>query len=218
MRRYSPALFARASRQLSVFMSIVIFLVLTAGAVAVAQTVDTAPLPAGATTETTTVIGWILKALLGATAIAVAFAAVKLSGFLNAKTQETGQSMTKQALWGAVNTLWLKTQAIGSKIFQKDRALIEKILSDGKVTHEEVQQLSAAILADLQEVAGQEIPIIKSLLVGGSQGGLQTMLTGWATAVAHKLLGVTDSAPTNSPTSANPAPKPEIAVAPSSPT
>lgn len=212
--RFNPALFARAGRQLSIIFSLIIFLALTGATVAIAQTVNTAPLPAGATTDATTVLGWVLRALLAGTFIAGAWAAFKLSQFLSAKTNETGQSVARQTMWGAINTGWLKIQTIGSKVLIKEKPLMEKILADGKVTHEELTQFTNAIIADFREIAAAELPIIKDLLLGGSESGLTSMIHGWAATVANKLLsGGAGDKPTASPTSAAPAPVPVVAPA-----
>lgn len=197
MRRFNPNLFARAGQQVGNFLSVLLFVVMTLGTVAIAQTVDTAPLPAGTTTDATTVLGWILRALLGGAFIAGAWACWKLSQFLGAKATQTGADGARSAGWGLVNMVWLKVQTAGAKILSKEKPLMEKILADGQVTHDEVMQLTNAILVDVREVAAAELPMLKNFL--GGEGVLNTMLHGWAATVATKLLsGGAGNAPTTS--------------------
>jgi hypothetical protein len=195
-----PKNFNRAGRQLAAFLSVCIFLALTLAAVAVAQTVNVAPVTAATPADATTVMGWVLRALLGAGLILGGIACVWLTKFLAAQTEKTGQSTMHAAVIGIANKVWLLVQAVGSKLIAKEKPLLDKILSDGVVTAEEFNALKAAVVSDLRDQLSESLPMVKALLGNGTESGLTTVLEGLVAKFLHGYItGQIPTAPTTLP-------------------
>lgn len=156
---------------------------------------DNAIPAAGASADT--VVGWIFKALLGLLIGASTWVAVKVSKFLEAKQAQVGMNTAQTLAWSLTNKVWLKAQAVASKILAKEKALLDKILSDGVVTAEEFQTFKLAVENDLRDQVAEEIPMLGSL-IGGS-GPVSTLISGFASKVAHNLITGQTSAPTQTP-------------------
>lgn len=188
--------FNRSARHLAILASGFLFACFTVplllGTMAFA---DVAAAPAGASTDT--ILGWVLKGVLTLTILAGGWGAVKLSGFLLAKTQQTNMNSAQSLTWSLTNRIWLKAQAVGGKLIAKEKALLEKILADGVVTPDEFVAFKSAIATDLREIATEEIPALSGLI--GGQGPITALIEGFASKVAHNLISGQTGAPTQSP-------------------
>lgn len=145
-----------------------------------AQTVTPAAMPEP--TDVKTVLGWFLTVALTAATGAVAFGAFKLTQFL---ADKKNQSLA----WNLTNTLWVKAQAVGSAELSKDKALLEKVLADGKVTPEEFALLKNATIASLKVIAVAELGLLGPVLKILGDGPVATFLEGLASKVVHNLIG-----------------------------
>ncbi len=177
-------------------------------ALAFAQDVVAPVVVAPAATTPDTILGWVWKTALALALGGLAWVAVKVSGFLTAKQNQVGMSTAQTLAWSLTNKVWLKAQAVGSKLLAKEKDLLNKILSDGVVTADEFNLFKSAIANDLRDIATEELPLLGGLI--GGAGPVSTLIEGFASKVAHNLITGQTSAPTQTPL-------PSVAAAPSSP-
>ena len=135
-----------------------------------------------------TVLGTILIAGLGLLLSVGAWAMKKLGDWIAARTAGVQAGTAQGIAVGLVNKIWMKAQVIGAKAVAKEKPLMEKILADGQVTHEEVVQLQQAILADLPEILKEEIPLFGTVLGMSTNGSVQSFLAGLAAKIATNIL------------------------------
>lgn len=181
-------LFIRAGLQLSRVIGLAVFMTLVLASAAMAQGVVVDSSTFAPPTDTSTVLGWVWKGVLALFLMAGSWAAWKLTKFLESQTVMAGQSTAHSALMGLTNRLWLTIQASGAKLIAKEKPMLETILGDGKVTPDEFLQLKTAIIADVKEIFAEQLPLVKSLLGGGTEAGLASILEGMVSKFLHGML------------------------------
>lgn len=191
-------------RTLRLLAVVALFAICLFAAASYAQNVDVAPPAPG--DAATSIVGWAMKlGLLGFVALA-SWAALKLSGFLTAKQQQAQAGTAASVGWSLTNRIWVKAQSIASKLYSRERALVEKILADGQVTPEEFSELKQKVLVDLKEVIVPEIPLLGPVLKLVGERDVNGFLEGIAAKVTHNVLAGGGSPPTPLPPPDAPSP------------
>lgn len=181
------------------FRTIKIGLAMLAFAISLGAAYAQNVIPVDVKSPTDTALGVVLKlALTGFVGVCI-WLGVRLAKFLAAKTEQSQAGTLSAAGWSLTNRVWLKAQAIAAKLFSRERALVEKILSDGQVTPEEFSELKQKVLADLMEVVTQEVPLFGSLLGLVGDRNIAGFLEGVAAKVTHNILTGAVPAPVPAP-------------------
>lgn len=144
-----------------------------------------------------TVLGWLLKAVYAAAAGGVAFVAVKVGGYLSKRAEAGGAFVL-------VNRLWVKAQAVVSKVEARVRPTIQKALADGKLTPDEAKEIQAQAMTIFKEVAAEEIADLPAVLGLGSESAIGHFLEG----MLERAVGAAKANPGAAPASTPMAPTP----------
>lgn len=147
---YRAARFRRASLNLLSQM-------LTAVAV-VGLLVSTVAWAADAVTETpTTMLGHVLQVVYSGVLLVLGWAAVRFSGFMQARAKDT-------AAGSLLNSLWVKAVSAARYGEAKLRPDIQKALADGVLTKEEAADLFGKVMDLLTGTAAAEIASMPKVL------------------------------------------------------